>query len=264
MPAPDSNIKAAELFDLTGRVALVSGGGRGLGRAMAFGLAEAGAKVVVAGRTQKDLAETVSELRTKGFTAEALQFEATDTEDVVRMVSKATSLFGSLDVYVNSHGVGDGAPAEMLDDETWNKVINIDLTSAFVCTREVAKVMLEQERGSIILISSDSSAVTFYGGTAYGAAKAGVDHMARHMAFEWAERGVRVNVISPGFMTSHMRGTEEFYNDPEYTAQVLERTPMKRKGEARELIGPAVFLASDASSFVTGHVIPVDGGWMLE
>lgn len=258
------NERALAQFDLTGCVALITGAGRGLGRAMAIGLSEAGASVVVAGRNAADLEETVTVIKGSGGEASSIVFEATISAEVTNMVAAAHAAFGKIDVYVNAHGIGEGAPAEIMELSTWQRVIDVNLTSAFMCCREVGQVMLAQEHGSIILISSNAGEVAYLGSAAYGASKAGLDHLGRNLALEWADRGVRVNVISPGFMTSHMRGTEAYYDDPEFVAQTVARTPMKRKGDPRELIGAAVFLASGASSFVTGHIIPVDGGWMLE
>ena len=251
-------------FDLTDKVAVVTGAGRGLGRAIATGFAEAGASVVVAGRTQKDIDSVVAELANRNLSATGYQFEATEPEQCEGLMDFAVEKFGTLDVLVVSHGIGEGGPAESISPEQWQRVIDIDLTSAFSCAQIAGRHMLEQGSGSIIFISSTGSLVAFPGGSAYGAAKAGVDHLCRHLAVEWSGRGVRVNTINPGFMTSHMRGTEEYYDDEEYNQLVLTYTPMMRKGEPEELVGPAVFLASDASSFVTGHIIPVDGGWCLQ
>ncbi len=253
-----------EKFELSGKVAIVTGGGRGLGRAMAIGMAQAGATVVVAGRTESDLKEVVEHIESEGNQASMFVFEATSLKDCEALVAGAVAKFGRVDTLVASHGVGDGNMAEFVSEEQWDKVIGIDLTSAFKCAQVAGRQMLKQGKGSIIFISSTASIVAFPGAAAYGAAKAGVDHLCRTLANEWAARGVRVNTINPGFMTSHMRGTESYYDNPNYKKDVIARTPMKRKGAPEELVGPAIFLASDASSFVTGHIMPVDGGWCLE
>ena len=143
-------------------------------------------------------------------------------------------------------------------------MIAINLTSAFSCAQAAGRQMIAQGRGgSIVFTSSTSSLVVFELLTSYGAAKAGLDHTARHLAVEWGPHNIRVNVVAPGYMTSHMRGSGERYEDPEHLKGVLAATPLRRKGGPEEIVGPTVFLASDAASYVTGHVIPVDGGWCL-
>lgn len=252
-----------ELFDIRNKVVLLTGAGRGLGFALAKGFCERGARVIVSGRNREDLVAAAKALAETGGEVRSFVFDALQSGAADALVKAASEIWGRLDVLVVSHGIGEGNIAEFIDHDQWSRVIDTDLSSAFFTAQAAAQVMLGQGDGSIVFISSTSGMRTFFGGAAYGAAKAGLDHLARHLALEWSGRGVRVNVISPGFMTSHMRGTEDFYNDPAYVQQVLERTPMHRKGTPEELVGAAIFLSSKAASFVTGQVLPVDGGWCL-
>lgn len=250
------------LFDLTGKVAVVTGAGRGLGRAMAIGLAEAGAKVLVAARTKPEVDETAARIGKSGGEAAAVTFDATRREDCQRLVDEAVRRHGKLDVMLVNHGIGDAQMAVDITDDELDRMLDINLRSVIVCAQIAGRRMIAQGKGgSIILVSSTSSWLAFPGLTSYGAAKAGVDEVARQLATEWGPHGVRVNTINPGYMTHHMRGAEVRHDDPQEMRIVRERTPLQRKGLPEELAGPAVFLASDASSFVTGHTMPVDGGW---
>ena len=256
--------KTAKLFDLTEKSTIVTGSCRGIGRAVARGLAEAGAKVTVCGRTADIVQQTADELRAEGYEIHAVVFDAQKREDVERLIRSTVDTFGGLDVMVVNHGIGRSAKVEDIKSNDWDEMISINLTSAFRCAQLAGRQMIAQGKGgSIIFTSSTSSLAVFKNLTSYGAAKAGLDHTARHLAVEWGPHNIRVNVVAPGYMTSHMRGRKNYYDDPELTAHILAQTPLKRKCEPDELIGPVVFLASDASSYVTGHVIPVDGGWCL-
>jgi gluconate 5-dehydrogenase len=255
--------RTAKLFDLTGRSAIVTGSGRGLGRAIARGLAEAGARVVISGRGADSVRDAANELRAEGHEVMDVVFDAQKREDVERLVATAVDGFGGLDVMVVNHGIGRAAKAADITPEAWDEMIAVNLTSAFHCAQVAGRRMIAQGRGSIVFTSSTSSTVVFDRLASYGAAKAGLDHLARHLAVEWAPHGVRVNCVAPGYMTSHMRGSEDRYEDPAALQAVLDATPMGRKGDPGELVGPVVFLASDASSYVTGLSIPVDGGWCL-
>lgn len=256
--------QTGRLFDLTGKSAIVTGSGRGIGRAIARGLAEAGARVVLCGRTADIVKEVSEELRADGHDVIDVAFDAQKRDDVLRLIDTTVSTFGGIDIMVINHGIGGAQNTEDMTPEVWEEMININLTSAFHCAQIAGRQMIAQGRGgSIIFTSSTSSMVVFAGLTHYGAAKAGLDHTARHLAVDWGPHNIRVNVVAPGYMTSHMRGSAGRNEDPEFVKSVLARTPLGRKGEPEELVGPVVFLASDAASYVTGHVIPVDGGWCL-
>ena len=256
--------KTAKLFDLTGKSAIVTGSGRGLGRAIARGLAEAGARVTVCGRSADIVRDAGNELRAEGHEILDVVFDAQKREDVGRLIDATVEAFGGLDVMIVNHGIGRAAKAEDITPEAWDEMIGINLTSAFTCAQLAGRRMIAQgDGGSIVFTGSTSSLVAFARLTSYGAAKAGLDHLARHLAVEWAPYGIRVNVVAPGYMATHMRGSDDRYEDPDAHKAVEALTPMGRKGRPEELVGPVVFLASDASSFVTGHVVPVDGGWCL-
>jgi NAD(P)-dependent dehydrogenase (short-subunit alcohol dehydrogenase family) len=250
------------LFDLTGKVALVTGGGRGLGKAMALGLAEAGAKLVVAARSRGEVEASAAEIAAAGGEALAVTCDATDRGQVQAMIETTLERFGDLDIMVVNHGVAAAAPAESLDAETWTRTIEVNMTGAFNCAQAAARCMIDKGHGgSIIVTSSTASLVGFEGLLAYGASKGGVDQMVRQMAVEWGPKDIRVNAVNPGYTANHMRGSEARHADPELEAELRRMTPMGRRGEVSEFVGPVIFLASDAASFVSGITLPVDGGY---
>ena len=250
-------------FDLTGRNILVTGGGYGLGKAMARGLAAAGARVAVAGRTEDKLLKTVAEIEDAGGSAMHACFDATDKSSCDRMVADVVAELGDLHSAVINHGVIEvAAPHETTENE-WAKVINTNLTGCFYCARAVGERMIDQgQGGSIVLVSSNGSLVAFEGLTAYGASKGGVDMMCRQMASEWGEYGIRVNTVNPGYTTNPMGGKYEIRTPPEFEAEVKKLTPLARRGEPEDFVGPVLFLCSDASGFVSGHILVVDGGYV--
>ena len=254
-------ISDLNLFDLTGTIAIVTGSWRGLGRAMAEGLAGAGAKVVISGRSAEPVEAAAQEMRDAGADAIGVAFDATRRADVARLVDTTVEHYGRLDVMLANHGGGAFVPAIDLDEETWSRVIGINLTGAFNCCQAAARQMIEQgEGGSIIVTSSTSSMVAFENLLAYGAAKGGVDQMVREAAVDWGKYGIRVNSINPGFTTHRPRGAEY---DPDSKAEmdVAREHPLGRVGRPEDFAGPAIFLASSASSFVTGTNLVVDGGY---
>ncbi len=250
------------LFDLTDKVAFVTGGGRGLGQAMALGLAAVGAKVVVAARSEDDVVGTVKAIRATGGESIPVVFDATVQEECDRLVTETLAAYGRLDIAVVNHGIGLSEPAEETSSETWLKTIEVNLTGAFYCCQAAGCRMIAQgQGGSIVVTSSTGSLVGFEGLTAYGASKGGVDQMVRQLALEWGPHDIRVNAINPGYTDNAMRGsTTHGINDP-LDDQIKAMTPMQRRGAVREFVGPVIFLASEAASFVTGITLPVDGGY---
>ena len=253
---------APALFDLNGKGILVTGAGYGLGRAMAQGLASAGARVMLAGRTMEKLEETAGLIRDQGGEAQTCRLDATERQSAIDCVSATVKAFGGIDAAVINHGVIEVAPPHEVSEADWLHVINTNLTGCFYCAQAVGRQMIEQGGGgSIVLTSSNGSLVAFEGLTAYGASKGGVDMMCRQMAAEWGEYGIRVNTVNPGYTTNPMGGKYEMRAPPEFEAEVRKLTPLGRRGEPVDFVGPVVFLCSEASAFVSGHLLVVDGGY---
>lgn len=251
-----------QLFDLSGRVAIVTGAGSGLGVAFAEALAEAGAAVVCAGRTLSRVEETAAGLRGRGFRALAHATDVTVEDDVIALVRRAEQEFGGIDILVNNAGTAGGAAPEALSLASWKKVVDVNLTGVFLCAREVAKSMIAAGRsGSIINIASVLGMVASQpvATAAYSASKGGVVNMTRDLAVHWATRSIRVNAIGPAYFRSEM--TAGLLDSPKLMKAIEVRTPMGRVGAPDELKGAIVFLASQASSYVTGQTLYVDGGW---
>jgi NAD(P)-dependent dehydrogenase (short-subunit alcohol dehydrogenase family) len=248
-----------ELFDLSGRVALVTGGSRGLGKEMAEGLAEAGALLMLCARREQWLTASVNEMRERGFRAEGMTCDVSDPQQVQAVVDATMAAYGRLDILVNNAGVSWGERPEKMPFDKWQKVIDINLTGAFLFAQAAGREMLKREYGRIINISSvsglqSSADEPHYVG--YAASKAGLFGLTRELAASWGRQGIRVNAIAPGFFHSRLADAAIEYAEPVIKA----RNPIPRVGAAGELKGVAVFLASDASNYITGQVIVVDGG----
>ena len=242
-------------FDLTGRLALVTGSSRGLGWAVAQGLAAAGARVLLHGRDTALLIQRVAELpNAAGY----LPFDVSDTAGMRNAFDRIAAEHGRLDILVNNAGVIPRKPLLETTDDDWASVIDSNLSAYFRMSREAARLMVPARRGRIIMISSILGIVARPTLPGYITAKAGLHGMVRALAVELAPHGVTVNAIAPGFMPTD--ATDVLHRDPKLNEWIAGRTPMGRWGDPRELAGPAVFLASDAASFVTGHVLVADGG----
>lgn len=188
-----------------------------------------------------------------------------DRAQIQGLVDRAVDHYGRLDVMGVNHGIGRAAMAEKIETEAWDEMVAVNLTSAFHCAHLAGQRMIKQgEGGSIVLVSSIGSCTAFCGLTSYGGAKGGVDQICRQLVPEWVYFGIRVNAVNPGFMTNHMRRSDERYDAADLTAAVEARTPVGRRGAPEEIAGPVIFLASDASSYVTGHIMPVDGGYGIQ
>ncbi len=251
-----------ELFDLTGRVAIVTGAGAGLGALFAEALAEAGAAVVAADRRVQQAQETASRLAGMGAASHAIEADVTSESAVEAMVRQTVERFGKVDILVNNAGTAAVGPPEEATLADWQRVVDVNLTGVFLCAREAAKAMIAAGTdGRIINIASilGAGASEPVPATAYAATKGAVVNLTRDLAVHWAPKGIRVNALGPAYFPSEM--TQGVFADPGILAAIEQRTPMGRPGRLEELKGPVVFLASDASSYVTGQTLFVDGGW---
>lgn len=247
-------------FRLDGRLALVTGSTSGIGAALARGLGQAGARVLINGRRLDRVERMVERLRADGIDAAACPFDTRDAQAADRAIGAAERTAGPIDILVNNAGMARRGPIVDLDPADWQEVIDTDLTGPFLVARRVARGMIERGRGKIINTCSLMSERTRHGTAAYASAKGGLLLLTRAMAVEWGPHGVQANGIGPGYFATEM--TQPLKDDPAFDAWVCERTPAGRWGDTAELVGPAVFLASDASSFVNGHVLYVDGGFL--
>ncbi|XID95832.1 2-dehydro-3-deoxy-D-gluconate 5-dehydrogenase KduD [Paenibacillaceae bacterium WGS1546] len=246
-------------FDLTGRTAVVTGAGRGLGQAIAVGLAEAGANLVlVTNRTPAE--ETKAKAEALGAQAAIATADVSDRAKLPGVIEAAVRAYGSVDILVNNAGIIRRTPAAEHAYADWQEVLDVNLNAVFVLCQLAGRRMIDQGRGKIINIAS---MLSFQGGInvpGYTASKHAIAGLTKALANEWASKNVQVNAIAPGYMATD--NTEALRNDPVRSRQILERIPAGRWGKDEDLAGPAIFLASEASDYMNGHVLCVDGGWM--
>jgi NAD(P)-dependent dehydrogenase (short-subunit alcohol dehydrogenase family) len=246
------------MTSLVGKVAIVTGAGRGLGRSMAQALAEAGAAVTVASRTGADLDSFVAETKAAGGQALACPTDITDEASVYRMVEATVATFGRIDVLVNNSGIVASTPLVEQSAEEWDRVIATNLRGTYLATRAVGRHLLAQQSGKVINIASNFALQGVANHAAYSASKAGVIAFTRSMAIEWARYGIQVNAIAPGYFATPLNA--ELRDDPEALTKVVRAIPARRMGEPDELKPWLLLLASSASDFMTGEVIVIDGG----
>jgi NAD(P)-dependent dehydrogenase (short-subunit alcohol dehydrogenase family) len=248
-----------DLFDLSDRVAIVTGGSRGLGQEMAEGLAEAGAAVMLCARRDEWLTPTTREMRARGFRVEAAVCDVSKPADVQAVVDQALAAYGKIDILINNAGVSWGERPETMPLDKWQNVVDINLTGAFLFSQAAGREMLKREFGRIINVASIAGLRASVNGpqyAAYAATKAGLMGLTRELAASWGRQGIRVNAIAPGFFHSRLADPAIPMAEP----SIKESCPIPRVGAAGELKGVAVFLAADASNYITGQVIVVDGG----
>jgi NAD(P)-dependent dehydrogenase (short-subunit alcohol dehydrogenase family) len=246
-------------FALTDRVAIVTGGGRGIGKSIALAFAEAGADVVVTARTTEQVQETASEVRALGRRGLALTADVAKIEDIEAIVRQTMEAFGKIDVLVNNAGISPFyTRAEKITPEMWDGLMAVNLRGLFFCCQAVGKVMIEQKRGNIINMASVDAVIGAPKLAAYAASKGGAVQITKTLALEWAQHNIRVNAIAPGFVaTEFTRGMRE---NEKMRQMLVDMHPIGRLAEAEDIVGAALYLASDASSFVTGSTLMVDGG----
>jgi gluconate 5-dehydrogenase len=249
-----------KLFDLTGRVALVTGATHGIGFALARGLAQAGARVVINARNAGKLEQAVATLAREGMTVSGCLFDLLNGAEVRERVAALEQEVGGIDILVNNAGVQRRSPLEQFDEKVWREVLDVNLTGLFLVTQQVVQGMIARKSGKIINICSLMSEATRPTIGAYTAAKGGVKQLTKSMAVEWAKHNIQTNGIGPGYILTDM--TRPLSDDRNFNAWVCGRTPAGRWAEPSELVGTAVFLASRASDFVNGQIIYVDGGML--
>ncbi len=249
-------------MSLRGKVALVSGASRGLGRGIALALAQAGADLALASRSSAALEEVAAEVRDQGRQALPLPVDVSTVAGAQAMVARSVEAFGRLDVLVNAAGIQIRKPALEMTEEDWDRLLGLNLKSVFFACQAAGRVMLAQGKGKIINLASLTSVLAYPNATLYAASKGGVAQLTKALATEWARHGVNVNALAPGFFETEL--TSALFANPDWIHYATtRRIPVGRTGVPEDLAGAAVFLASDASDYVNGHVLFVDGGWVI-
>lgn len=248
-------------FSLDGKVALVTGAARGIGRACALACAAAGADVVIGVRNVEAVADLVAELRATGGRVLAVTMDIADSSQIAEAVAEAVAAFGKIDVLVNNVGVAPGNLAELVEEKDLDQILDVNIKGTFLVTQTVARHMIEQKSGRIINISSQAGTVTLRGESLYCMSKAAINHLTRCLAAEWAQYGITVNTVSPTFIWSD--STRPVLADPDFYARTVGHIPLGRIGDTDDVVGAVVYLASPAASLVTGANLLVDGGWSV-
>lgn len=252
-----------EKFSLAGKVAAVTGSSRGIGRAIAEGLASAGAAVVVNGRDPQTIQAVASAIAAAGGSSLAVTADVSKTADVDRLIQTAADRFGRLDIIVNNAGISPYfKPAENMTEAEWDEVMAVNLKGVFLCCQAAGRIMIAQKSGRIINISSIGGSIALPRLIAYCAAKGAIDQITHVLAVEWAPYGICVNAIAPGFVETDL--THGLRDSPTHRDALVRQTPLGRIGKPEEIVGAAIYLASDAASYVTGQILYVDGGWLAK
>jgi len=251
---------ASELLSLEGKVAVVTGGTSGIGRALSLGLAEAGADVVATSRRQEQVDATAAEIEARGRKTLRVTSDVCNRASLEALAEAMLKTFGKIDILINCAGMIRRTPTLDLPEEEWNDILNTNLTGTLRACQVFGRHMVERGYGRIINIASLNSFVALTEVAAYAASKAGVTSLTRSLAVEWSKKGVTVNAIAPGVFLTDLNA--KLLNSTSRGQELLMRTPMGRFGKTEELVGSAIFLASDGASFLTGQTIPVDGGFL--
>lgn len=246
-------------FRLDGKVALVTGAARGLGRACALALAEAGADVALGLRDIGTAPDLVQDIESMGRRALSLQMDVSSMEQIKSAVEKAVKHFGRIDILVNNVGVAPANPAEKVTEEDYDTTMDLNVKASFFTAQAVGKQMIKQGGGRVINMSSQAGFIALQDEAIYCMSKAAINHLTRNLASEWAKYNITVNAVAPTFIETP--GTKPWLNDPDFRQSVIDRIPLGRIGKPVEVAGPVVFLASDAASLITGSVLLIDGGW---
>ena len=247
-----------ELFDLTGKIALITGSSRGIGFALAEGMGKAGSRIILNGTNQDRLTESLKIITEKNISVHGSKFDVRDEKSVEKQITGIEQNIGPIDILINNAGIQIRGPLEEFDLKDWQRIIDINLTGAFITAKAVVKGMIERKRGKIINICSMQSDLARETIAPYTASKGGLKLLTQGMAAEWGKYNIQINGIAPGYFKTEL--SRKMYEDKDFYAWLCERTPAVRWGETSELVGAAIFLASEASSFINGHVIFVDGG----
>ncbi len=247
------------IFSIKDKLILVTGSSQGIGFSLAKGFAEAQAKVIINGRNKQKINNAVKQLTSLGCNAIGIDFDVTNKEEIENRINEIESKIGEIDVLINNAGIHRRAPLEDLSIDQWNEVINTNLTSVFIVSQCVAKFMIKRKKGKIINITSINAEMARPTIANYCAAKGGLKMLTKSMATEWGKFNILTNAIGPGYFLTEL--TKPLSENKEFDAWVKKEVPLARWGKTEELIGAAIFLASDASSYVNGHTIYVDGGW---
>ena len=249
-----------DLFDISGRTVVISGSSRGLGKALAGCFASLGGNIVISSHEPEELEETKQEFKGLGYKVLAVPADVRSETDVKNLVDSAVNHFGKIDVMICNAGTDIIKPAETYEIDEWEAVLSVNVRGYYLCAKFAALHMLPQGHGSIVMTSSIASSLGVPGLTPYAVSKGGANQLVKTMAVEWGDRNVRVNAVAPGYINNFMKGVHVDLDTP-YQRRAMAHTPMGRRGELSEYFGPYVFLASDASSFVTGEILYVDGGY---